>query len=196
MLRSTAELMAIMLMLLGFTLELWEFRSARRLLVTASVVPSSPILVTLMKGALSSSETPVTWCNIPEDDILHSHRRENLKSCRIWAGNRTYWTLTDCNYKNIRSTLMYTLYSSLQRALILVNLPCSDWLSGNYLQCCSFCISHAHILAGWHVSQRIMSVETPLLPVSPPRATVTQQPQTLIGLSVCRFLSRLVHLPH
>jgi hypothetical protein len=34
-------------------------RSVRRLLVTASVAPSSPILVTLMKEALSSSETSV-----------------------------------------------------------------------------------------------------------------------------------------
>jgi hypothetical protein len=34
-------------------------RSVRRLLVTASVVPSSPILVTLMKEALGSSETSV-----------------------------------------------------------------------------------------------------------------------------------------
>jgi hypothetical protein len=34
-------------------------RSVRRLLVTASVVPSSPILVTLMKEVLSSSETSV-----------------------------------------------------------------------------------------------------------------------------------------
>jgi hypothetical protein len=49
--------------------------SVRRSLVTANVVPSSPILVTLMR-ALSSSETSVltraTRRDIPEDVILHT----------------------------------------------------------------------------------------------------------------------------
>jgi hypothetical protein len=52
--------------------------------VSLGHVPSSPILVTLMKEALDSSETSVltraTRRNIPEDAILHSHRHENLKS--------------------------------------------------------------------------------------------------------------------
>jgi hypothetical protein len=62
-----------------------------RLLVMANV-PSSPILVTVMMGALSSSVTSVltrtTWRHIPED-ILRSHRRENLKSYIALTG----WTL-------------------------------------------------------------------------------------------------------
>jgi hypothetical protein len=53
------------------------------LLVTASAVPSSPILVTRMKEALRSSKTPVLTRaarrNIPEDAIVQ------VISCQEWA---------------------------------------------------------------------------------------------------------------
>jgi hypothetical protein len=58
-------------------------RSVRRLLVTANVFRSSSILVTLIMEAIRSSETSViaraTRRNIPEDRVLNSHRRGNLR---------------------------------------------------------------------------------------------------------------------
>jgi hypothetical protein len=64
-----------------------------RLLVPANVIPSSPILITLMMEAKDSSETSVlireTQRNIPQDGILHNQRRENLKSYIALTG----WTL-------------------------------------------------------------------------------------------------------
>jgi hypothetical protein len=82
----------------SFLSHLVFLRSVCRLVVTASVVPSSPIPFTMMKEALSFSETSVvtraTWHNIIEDTILHSHRRENLKS---YISKVNYIHINSCN---------------------------------------------------------------------------------------------------
>jgi hypothetical protein len=68
-------------------------RCVLRLLVTVNVIPSSPILVTLMMEAKRSSErsvlTRATHRHIHEDGNLRSHRRENLTYYRALTG----WTL-------------------------------------------------------------------------------------------------------
>jgi hypothetical protein len=87
-------------------------RSMRRLLVTASVFPSSPILVTPMKEALSSSETSVltraTRRNIPEDTIPQFSQLHPLVSMH-------YITISDVtNLSDHREhmTLMWPLSDS------------------------------------------------------------------------------------
>jgi hypothetical protein len=58
-----------------------------------SFFPTTLILFTLLMEAIDSSETSIltraTRRHIPEDNIFHSHGRENLKSYLALTG----WTL-------------------------------------------------------------------------------------------------------
>jgi hypothetical protein len=91
-------------------------RSVRRLLVAACVVPSSPVLVTLMEAPGSSETTVLTRAtrrNISEDTILHSHHRENLKS--YTCSPAVYIFLTRDPLEELNSALL--LSSALEKLL-------------------------------------------------------------------------------
>jgi hypothetical protein len=64
-----------------------------QLLLAANVVSSLLIIFTLKMKAIRFPETSVlaiaAWRQIPEDDILHGHCRENLKPYIALSG----WTL-------------------------------------------------------------------------------------------------------
>jgi hypothetical protein len=67
-----------------------KLRSVILLPVTANIVPNSQILIALMMVAIRSSETSVSQdphgVTSQGEGILHSHRRENLKSYMTLTG--------------------------------------------------------------------------------------------------------------
>jgi hypothetical protein len=82
-----------------------------------------------VKETLGSSETSVvtraTWHNIPEDTILHSHHRENLKSYISWlvynysqlanGVEENIWTKGDGvtrGWRKLHNEELHNLYSS------------------------------------------------------------------------------------
>jgi hypothetical protein len=96
----------------GLSEYLFLLRSLRRLLVTANVVPSSPMFVTLMMEALRFSDTSIltrtTRRNIPEDDILHLlpylpicltpevKAVSELYGQSLYMKNGVFWDVTPC----------------------------------------------------------------------------------------------------
>jgi hypothetical protein len=102
-------------------------RSFRWLLVTANFVPSSTILITLMIETLGSSETSLlsraTRGHIPEDAILHSHRRKYIKSYIALTG----WTL--CRRCNVSPERYELVFYILEDGILLIH-RCENLKSG------------------------------------------------------------------
>jgi hypothetical protein len=75
-------------------------------LVTANVVPSSSILVTLMMEAIRSFEASVltraTRRHIPENVIFHSNRLENFKSDTVLRMSHQIYMEQECRSQQCR----------------------------------------------------------------------------------------------
>jgi hypothetical protein len=101
------------------------FRSVPRLLVTTNVVPSSPVLVTPMLETLRSPETSVLTrarqLNFPENGILRSCRRENLKSYTIYVSIQIFVPL-QAIFLNILFIIVWLLIEIVFSHVILAKI--------------------------------------------------------------------------
>jgi hypothetical protein len=126
------------------------FFAAFQLLVTANVLPSSLILVTLMMVVIHSSKilvlTRATWYNIPEDNTLQNHCHDSLKSYRLSLHfTSLHFTAYPVMLENSmvpivtfqQVTLLHLAFTArvfLELSSLIVGLVAVAWHSGHHCQ--------------------------------------------------------------
>jgi hypothetical protein len=116
------------------------FRNVRSLLLTANVVPSSAILVTLMLEAICSSETLVvtraTQSHVPKDGIMHVRFKVftavTMKNAVFWDIRHVALVRTDVSNERITYIIKVTRMNELGTMLAVTSNRRDDASNTNH----------------------------------------------------------------